>query len=91
MKVTGTLKQYVDVEVEPVEMVKELLFHFFKTRNCDNLIEKENKLYIENEAFSIHGSSNYEYIELTNDPKMLEIYRALKTLLINIKYENIMR
>ena len=83
MKIAGVLKQNIEIETTPIEMIKSLFLYYFNTENYNSIIEKDNKLYFENDI-SIHGSPLYEYKEITADPKKIEIYRALKCLLINI-------
>lgn len=83
MQITGILRQKVEIETNPKELVKALFLHYFQTDNYNIIVEKDNKLYYEIDV-SVHGSPVYEYRKFTSDPKKIEIFHALIKLLDNI-------
>ena len=49
MKITGVLKQNIEIETTPIEMIRSLFLYYFNTENYNSIIEKDNKLYFDND------------------------------------------
>lgn len=84
MKITGILKQEVEIDTDPSSLVKTLIEHYFDTYSIESIIEKDGYLCVEYDV-SVHGSPVYEYRKITKNPKKIKLFKLLKDLLINIE------
>lgn len=76
IRVRGSYTAYADVNVSTYDIYEALLTHF---RFRDAGILKDGNLYYR-EDVSHHGSPIYEDTLITDNPKVIELFKAVKTL-----------
>lgn len=92
MLIKGTVKQEFEFEVSPKECIAKLLDHYGFSTRCHSTFDGRDWFAIKDEvlyhAFCGESyASEPQYIKITDDPKMVRLYKLLSEAEIIINYE----